>query len=335
MINRGFILSINAYDINYDNYAPNYSFKITNTGTIGRGGFAITAGDGDDSVENFGTIVGNVNLGPGNDVFNTSQGVFTGVVRGGAGNDHLSGNAAANDLRGDAGDDILQGGRGDDILNGGAGADRMVGGRGNDTYYVNEAGDRVVEGLGGAAGGRDTVHASVSFRLPDHVEVLFLTGKANINGTGNALANAISGNRGINALRGMDGDDVIQSGGGADVLIGGRGRDVFKYTGINGSTPAAPDRIAAGNGAVAFELPGRGLGDRIDLSAIDANALLAGKQDFVFGSAKGIGRLWAVNVGEVTMIRGNVDARPGPELQIAILDGWVDASAYTRDDFIL
>ncbi len=44
---------------------------------------------------------------------------------------------------------------GNDTINGGAGADTMTGLGGNDTYTVNEAGDVVVEAVGG---GKDTIN---------------------------------------------------------------------------------------------------------------------------------------------------------------------------------
>ncbi|RZJ40271.1 MAG: calcium-binding protein, partial [Brevundimonas sp.] len=64
---------------------------------------------------------------------------------------------------------------GADVINGGGGADIMSGGLGADTYYVDNAGDLVIEAAGG---GVDTVFSSVSFRLGAYVENLTLTGSA-------------------------------------------------------------------------------------------------------------------------------------------------------------
>ena len=55
-------------------------------------------------------------------------------VFGGAGDDELTGDGAANLLHGRAGDDQLAGGAGDDILIGGLGDDTLRGQRGNDSY---------------------------------------------------------------------------------------------------------------------------------------------------------------------------------------------------------
>src|SRR5205823_2806296 len=113
-----------------------------------------------------------------------------------------------------------------DRIDGGTGADRMFGGDGNDIYTVDSTGDIVSEVTpaegrdpGGApTTGTDKVLASISFNLGDtahvkgDVETLVLTGSANINGTGNALANAISGNAGNNSLDGAAGNDTLNGG---------------------------------------------------------------------------------------------------------------------------
>ena len=127
----------------------------------------------------------------------------------------ITGNAGANELFGRLGRDTLIGNAGDDLLDGGADIDRMEGGAGNDAYYVDNAGDLTIESLAGAAGGTDTVNASVNRTLGANLEHLRLYGSAT-TGTGNALANAITGNGGNNVLSGLNGNDT---------LIGGLGND--------------------------------------------------------------------------------------------------------------
>jgi hypothetical protein len=103
----------------------------------------------------------------------------------------------------------LYGNIGNNLLDGDAGADTMIGGAGDDLYIVDNAFDVVTESAGQ---GTDAVQASNSYALSANVENLALTGTANINATGNSLANLITGNGGNNTLDG---------GAEADTLIGG------------------------------------------------------------------------------------------------------------------
>jgi Ca2+-binding RTX toxin-like protein len=126
-----------------------------------------------------------------------------------------TGNSLANEIVGHDGRNQLDGARGADVLRGSGG---------DDVYIVDNAGDQVVE-LSNQ--GSDEVRSSVSFRLPEHVEHLVLTGTAAISGTGNGAANWITGNSAANLLRGGGGDDRLDGGSGADDMRGGGGNDTY------------------------------------------------------------------------------------------------------------
>lgn len=167
---------------------------------------------------------------------------FGDTLRGAAGGNRIEGGAGNDRLYGLSGDDMLIGGEGQDQLNGGTGADEQAGGAGNDIYYVDSAGDAVFEAGGG---GNDLVVAFADHVLADNVERLRLTGGAR-NGTGNELANIITGSGGDDGIKGLGGDDRVAGSGGGDLVSGGQGNDF-----LHGGT--GDDRIA-----------GDGDDDRID-----------------------------------------------------------------------
>lgn len=128
-------------------------------------------------------------------------------------------------LFGMGGNDTLIAAAGPSFLDGGTGIDLMQGGTEDDTYVVDEAADAIVEFAGE---GYDTVLASASYTLMDHVEELRLQGAAPLSGTGSdeaLLFNRLIGNDAANVLDGRAGADELLGNGGNDTLIGGDGDD--------------------------------------------------------------------------------------------------------------
>jgi Ca2+-binding RTX toxin-like protein len=143
----------------------------------------------------------------------------------------ITGNDADNALDGKGGADRLEGGAGADTLIGGTGADTLIGGSGHDHYVVANTTDNVDETTG-SSGDVDTVESAITYNLTANgttvkgdIENLTLTGTSAINGTGNALHNAITGNAAANILDGGVGNDTLIGGAGNDTLTGGSGND--------------------------------------------------------------------------------------------------------------
>jgi Ca2+-binding RTX toxin-like protein len=233
---------------------------------------------------------------------------LTGTAANGTGNElanAITGNVLGNALRGGLGNDVLTGLGGDDTLDGGLGADSMIGGLGNDFYFVDDAGDSVVE-LGGE--GTDTVSSGLSYTLGDNVENLILTGSAT-NGTGNGLDNVITGNALANTLSGGAGNDRLVGGDGVDSLIGGLGNDIFVGE-INAT------KVASKSGPISLDrVLDFAAGDILDLSGIDANTGIAGNQAFTF-----VGHSNPTKAGEVGI--RTFDSMTGAEKALGMdLDG--------------
>jgi Ca2+-binding RTX toxin-like protein len=174
--------------------------------------------------------------------------------------DGLTGRGRAHTLQGLGGDDTLTGGKRADTLDGGAGADPMIGGKGNDTYIVDNPGDIVRELV---RKGVDTVQTTLSsYTLGDRVENLTFTGAGPFAGTGNGLANRITG--------GAAGDR-LDGAGGNDQLFGGGGRDTFVFK-EGYSKDRVLDFTATGATSDFIEIAGTEFGSFAELQAAGAVA---------------------------------------------------------------
>ncbi|WP_062205001.1 type I secretion C-terminal target domain-containing protein [Aureimonas sp. AU12] len=284
-------------------------------------------------------------------------GVGNDNIAGDEGSDHLFGGEGLDTLDGGAGDDSLFGGAGVDRLDGGAGADEMSGGAGNDLYWIDDAGDRIIEFAGG---GSDSVTSAVSHVLEAEVEHLILVGTATF-GIGNDLANKITGNDLANDLEGGVGNDMLAGAGGDDELHGGSGTDKL-YGGDGNDTlygEVGQDRLEGGAGADTMfggsshdvfvflssedsNLVTRDLiadfdvTDEIDVSAFDADVMTAGRQHFAFiGTAEFTGAAqlrYSVTAQGSILVEGDTDGDLRADFSVALS---TSMTSLTAADFML
>jgi VCBS repeat-containing protein len=276
---------------------------------------------------------------------------FVDLIYGGDGDDFVSGLNGSDTLFGEDGDDILSGGANDDTLNGGSGGDTLIGGSGNDTLAGGEGDDDMVGG-----NGTDVVtYASATQAITANLNTGIATGEGedsiglveNLIGsgyddvlTGSTGANSIWGGNGLDTidggdgldrLYGEDGSDTLYGGVGSDILDGGAGDD-FIYGGIGNDT------LTGGSGADRFVFLAESFttplqtdtildfnvsdGDVLDMSAIDANASIAGDQAFSrVGSFTGVaGQATVVFANNQTIIRFDLNGDRATDFQIR-LDG--------------
>ncbi len=158
-----------------------------------------------------------------------------------------TGNNFNNSLSGNALDNVLMGLDGNDVLNGGLGADTLIGGAGNDYYYVDNAGEVIVEAAGA---GTDTVNSTLDYSLlGTELDNLTLSGIVALNGTGNSFNNSLTGNALDNVLMGLEGNDWLSGGLGNDTLDGGNGTDTVSYAYLTDAVKSVTVTLdEAGNG---------------------------------------------------------------------------------------
>lgn len=314
------------------------------------GNDTLWGGDGNDGLRGGG---GNDNLFGENGNDRLMGGGGNDVLDGGDGEDRLAGGAGNDRLYGGGENDVLLGNDGNDHLVGGDGDDRLVGGYGNDTLYGQDGNDRLEGGTGadklyGEAGndtldggaGNDRIDGgqgldTVSYSFAEAgVTVSLLTGKAAgkatgtdkllgiENVTGSAYADKITGDWRANTLDGGGGNDKLLGCFGSDTLIGGAGRDwlsggdgndtfVFKFAADSGPGASTRDVIAD------FK-PHH---DKIDISAIDANAATVHNDAFTFIG----GAVFHHVAGELRVV--TLD-RAGHSKDIAIAEGDTNGDGY-------
>jgi Ca2+-binding RTX toxin-like protein len=290
IMNDGTIRSTNGYGILAETAG---AVILNNTGLIsGNASFrpAIVLSAFDDTVANRGTIVGNVELGTGDDLFDTIGGTVLGQVLGGEGNDTYRVSSetlvivetavfgtdtiestVSYDLAATPHVEVLRlldsaregaGNAQPNLLLGNVLANRLSGLTGDDTLF-GQAGNDTLDG----GAGDDTLYG----------------GEGDDELRGRGQADTLQGDDGDDrllggaqndSLSGGDGDDTLTGGAGRDVMNGGGDADTFVFRRVTDSGTTNPARDTIQNFAAGEDV--------IDLSAIDANAATAGNQAFTF-----------------------------------------------------
>lgn len=278
--------------------------------------------------------------GDGNDTLQAGGGSDS--INGGAGNDRLISSGAGVYLAETGNDTVLAGLGTAETLNGGAGTDWLDARSYTGAYAINLgtgatnfAGESFVNFENVlTAGGNDTLTGTLGANRMNagtgNDQILGLGGNDTLEGA--AGNDVLWGGLGNDLLQGGLGNDTLNGGGGADVLNGAAGADVFRFVALNDSAVGVGVDLING-----FDGAGGAPGDRFDLSAIDANTLVAGNQAFTFHGTTngGAGTAWVVNNGAETWLQVNVDGDAVAEMRIRIADGATLAGNYAASDFIL
>jgi len=155
------------------------------------------------------------------------------TISGNAGDDSLSGGESSDVLDGGEGNDVLNGDVGDDSLDGGSGNDTLNGNDGNDSLQGSFGNDVLMGGVGNdtlrGGFGNDTLNGAAGNDLADGNQdddrVLGGSGDDSLDGgTGD---DTVTGQSGNDQLKGGDGNDRIEGNSGRDTIDGGDGEDTI------------------------------------------------------------------------------------------------------------
>jgi Ca2+-binding RTX toxin-like protein len=185
------------------------------------------------------------------------------ILKGGQGDDHLTGSAGANTISGGLGGDTLGGGAGAglDVLNGDAGDDTFDQGLANDGPDI----------VNGGAGSDTASYAGRSIAVAVVLDAVATDGQAgeldkimldveNVTGgagndelTGSTLDNVLEGGIGNDTLSGGAGNDTLRGGADTDALNGDAGNDTFDEAADTGN-----DTLTGGAGTDTVDYTARG-----------------------------------------------------------------------------
>jgi Ca2+-binding RTX toxin-like protein len=237
--------------------------------------------------------------------------------------ENLVGGSNDDTLEGNSDDNVLDGMSGDDTLQGFEGADELLGGDGSDTasYEGSDAGVLIMLGknpyyqtqaIGGHAEG-DTLFSIENVTGSNHKDSLLGDDGANVLKGMNG-GDTLSGLAGADTLEGGDGDDTLIGGLDMDTMYGQDGADTFTFL----SEKECGTSIATADYLADFK-ESKSMGDRIDLTGIDADSTTARSHEaftFIGNNVDftGVGQV-RYNEGYV---EGNTDADLDPEFYIKL-----------------
>jgi serralysin len=294
----------------------NDRIALTRDDDLGGNNF-VDAGNGNDTVANVFEGGNRIRLGNGNDTY-VGGGFdfnFADRVDGGAGRDRFFVGTNISTYNGGDGNDTFISVGHKNIFSGGAGIDTISYEIRHEDSVVGDQGVTISLGENGALTGSNSLEQLLSIE----------------NATGSLNADIIAGSDGRNVLAGLAGDDEIHGlrgndnlvgGLGKDILFGGSGRDHFIFGAKKDSGIGLADEIRDFS---------RADGDRIDLSAIDADSVKDGNQAFHFlGEAAFSGKR-----GQVRFEDGVVLVDLNGDRQIDMVIGVDNTISMLSSDFIL
>ncbi len=286
---------------------------------LGRGGADTLSGDADSDFLYGQGGMDTLSGGDGNDI--VDGGADADSVNGGLDDDLVLGSGGNDTLQGGFGNDTLDGVFDEDFMAGEQGDDLLIGGYGNDTMFGAEGKDQLTGGFG-----HDVLYGGIdadTLRGGENDDQLFAN-------KGNDI---VYGGFGLDTLRGGADDDTLDGGPDADLLMGDRGLD--NLMGGEGADRFIFTFVTDSGAGIARDVIGdflREAGDKIDLSAIDAQASAGTDNDaFTYiGSADFGGVAGQLRyAGDLVQADVNGDRVADFEVQIA------GAPALQSDDFVL
>lgn len=268
---------------------------------------------------------------------------FDDILRGRSG----GGLPSNEDFFGDSGNDIIEGRFGADAIDGGVGFDFAS--------YEGSAGAVAVAlarpGLASNAQFNDAAGDTL-VRIEGLIGSFF-----NDTLIGNDDVNELRGDHGDDTLSGLGGADTILGGAGLDSITGGGGRDTMY--GMGGADTFKFFSVLDSNGTFqqrdliqdftrdSLERTSTGFvsvpGDTIDLSAIDANQLAGGNQEFRFIAGDSFSGAAQVRVVAATdtagrvydLVQAEVNGDGVADFQLSVYTSTINNVLLTASDFVL